>query len=89
MNATAPVCRPPPPPARAWRATRGLVAEGLAGARRGRALFVLAPRLRPILLTTATTVCGLFPLAVAGGPLFSPMATAMLSGLLIATWSRW
>jgi multidrug efflux pump len=42
-------------------------------------------RLRPILLTTATTVCGLFPLAVAGGPLFSPMATAMLSGLLIAT----
>jgi multidrug efflux pump len=34
-------------------------------------------RLRPILLTTATTVCGLLPLAIAGGPLFSPMATAI------------
>jgi len=42
-------------------------------------------RLRPILLTTATTVGGLLPLAVAGGPLFSPMATAMLSGLVVAT----
>lgn len=42
-------------------------------------------RLRPILLTTATTVGGLLPLAISGGPLFSPMATAMLSGLLVAT----
>jgi multidrug efflux pump subunit AcrB len=42
-------------------------------------------RLRPILLTTATTVAGLIPLSLFGGPLFSPMAVALMSGLLVST----
>ncbi len=42
-------------------------------------------RLLPIFLTTATTVGGLLPLALAGGPLWEGMAWCMISGLLIAT----
>ncbi|MEM1180823.1 MAG: efflux RND transporter permease subunit [Acidobacteriota bacterium] len=42
-------------------------------------------RLRPILLTTATTVGGLAPLWIAGGPMFSPMAVAFLFGLVAST----
>ncbi|MEM8964091.1 MAG: efflux RND transporter permease subunit [Acidobacteriota bacterium] len=42
-------------------------------------------RLRPILLTTATTVAGLVPLWLTGGPMFSPMAMAFLAGLVIST----
>ncbi|QEG41037.1 efflux RND transporter permease subunit [Roseimaritima ulvae] len=42
-------------------------------------------RLMPIFLTTATTVGGLFPLAVAGGPLWVGMAWLMISGLTFAT----
>ena len=42
-------------------------------------------RLRPILLTTATTVGGLVPLWLGGGSMFSPMAVAILFGLLFAT----
>jgi len=42
-------------------------------------------RLRPILLTTATTVGGLIPLWLGGGPMFEPMAIAILFGLLFAT----
>lgn len=42
-------------------------------------------RLRPILLTTATTVGGLVPLWLGGGALFSAMAVAILFGLLFAT----
>ena len=42
-------------------------------------------RLRPILLTTATTVGGLVPLWLGGGPLFESMAVAILFGLLFAT----
>jgi len=42
-------------------------------------------RLRPIMLTTATTLGGLFPLALAGGVLFEPMAWAMIAGLGLAT----
>jgi multidrug efflux pump subunit AcrB len=42
-------------------------------------------RLRPILLTTMTTVGGLLPLWLGGGPMFQPMAVAILFGLLFAT----
>lgn len=42
-------------------------------------------RLRPILLTTATTVGGLIPLWLGGGPLFESMAVAILFGLIFAT----
>ncbi len=42
-------------------------------------------RLRPILLTTATTVGGLVPLWLGGGPMFEAMAVAILFGLMFAT----
>ncbi len=42
-------------------------------------------RLRPILLTSATTVLGLAPMAIAGGALWQPMAVLMMSGLAVAS----
>lgn len=42
-------------------------------------------RLRPILLTTATTVGGLIPLWLGGGPMWEPMAISIIFGLLFAT----
>jgi multidrug efflux pump subunit AcrB len=42
-------------------------------------------RIRPILLTTATTVAGLLPLAVSSSTLWPPLASAMISGLLAST----
>ena len=42
-------------------------------------------RLRPILLTTATTVGGLVPLWLGGGPMWEPMAIAIIFGLVFAT----
>jgi len=42
-------------------------------------------RIMPIALTTLTTVGGLLPLALAGGPLFESMATVIIFGLLVAT----
>ena len=42
-------------------------------------------RLRPILLTTFTTVGGLMPLWLGGGPMWEPMAIAIIFGLLFAT----
>ncbi|MFI4874407.1 MAG: efflux RND transporter permease subunit, partial [Blastopirellula sp. JB062] len=42
-------------------------------------------RLMPIFLTTATTVGGLLPLAIAGGPLWEGMAWLMIFGLMVAT----
>jgi multidrug efflux pump subunit AcrB len=42
-------------------------------------------RLRPILLTTATTVGGMMPLALGGGPMFESMGVAIISGLIFAT----
>ena len=42
-------------------------------------------RLRPILLTTVTTVGGLIPLYTGGGAMWEPMAIAIMFGLLFAT----
>ncbi|MCB9591760.1 MAG: efflux RND transporter permease subunit [Sandaracinaceae bacterium] len=42
-------------------------------------------RTRPILLTTATTVAGLTPLLFSRSTLWPPMASAMISGLTVAT----
>ncbi len=42
-------------------------------------------RIRPILLTTATTIGGLIPLWIAGGPLWEPMAVAIIFGLSFST----
>ena len=42
-------------------------------------------RFRPILLTTATTICGLIPLWLGGGIMFEPLAVGILFGLLFAT----
>ncbi len=42
-------------------------------------------RLRPILLTTITTLAGLIPLWTGGGPMFAPMAITIIFGLMFAT----
>jgi len=42
-------------------------------------------RMLPIFLTTATTIGGLFPLALSGGPLWEGMAWLMIFGLVVAT----
>ena len=42
-------------------------------------------RLRPILLTTMTTIGGLIPLWISGGPLWEPMAIAIIFGLAFST----
>lgn len=42
-------------------------------------------RLRPILLTMATAVGGLSPMAILGGNLWRPMAMAIIAGLIFST----
>lgn len=42
-------------------------------------------RMLPIFLTTATTIGGLVPLALSGGPLWEGMAWLMIYGLVVAT----
>jgi multidrug efflux pump subunit AcrB len=42
-------------------------------------------RLRPIVLTTATTIFGLIPLYLGGGEFWEPMAIAIIGGLLLST----
>lgn len=50
------------------------------------AIIVAAQRrLRPILLTTATTVLGMIPLYLGGGLMWEPMAVAIIGGLLFST----
>ncbi len=44
-----------------------------------------AERMQPILLTTSTTVGGLLPLALVGGPMWAGMAWAMIFGLALST----
>ncbi len=42
-------------------------------------------RMRPILLTTITTLCGLLPLWLFGGTLFEPLAVGLIFGLIFGT----
>ncbi|WP_163930966.1 efflux RND transporter permease subunit [Paraferrimonas sp. SM1919] len=42
-------------------------------------------RMRPILLTTATTVLGLMPLLISGGSMWQTMAIAIIAGLIFST----
>lgn len=42
-------------------------------------------RLRPILLSSVTTVMGLIPLALFGGAFFIPMAVSLMGGLIAST----
>ncbi|MCK8060005.1 MULTISPECIES: efflux RND transporter permease subunit [unclassified Fusibacter] len=42
-------------------------------------------RMRPILLSTVTTIFGLVPLVFADSSFFSPMAIALIGGLIVAT----
>ncbi len=44
-------------------------------------------RMRPILLTTITTVFGLVPLLFADSSFFTPMAIALMGGLIVATFN--
>lgn len=47
--------------------------------------FSLQKRIRPILLTTMTTIAGLIPLAITDATLWPPFAYTMIFGLLIST----
>jgi len=42
-------------------------------------------RVRPILMTTCTTMGGLMPLMFNGGPLFQPLATVLIFGLALSS----
>ena len=47
-------------------------------------------RLRPVLMTTATTVLGMIPMAIGGGQgseMWSPMAIAVIGGLTVSSYS--
>ena len=48
-------------------------------------LLAATKRLRPVLLTSTTTVVGLVPLYLFGGALWSPLAVVMMSGLSLAS----
>ena len=41
--------------------------------------------MRPIILTTLTTIGGLLPLSLFGGALWAPMTNGMIFGLLFST----
>jgi multidrug efflux pump subunit AcrB len=59
------------------RAEGATVAEAVSSA--------VTRRIRPIFLTTGTTVLGLVPLAVSSSTLWPPLASALISGLLAST----
>ncbi|MDK2820982.1 MAG: hypothetical protein PWP31_947 [Clostridia bacterium] len=42
-------------------------------------------RFNAIILSAATTIMGLFPLAISGNALFAPMAVSLMSGLMVST----
>lgn len=42
-------------------------------------------RLRPIMVSTCTTIISLIPLAISGGLLWAPMACAIMFGLIVST----
>ena len=48
-------------------------------------IYAAKQRMRPILLTTATTVLGLVPLYLGGGEMWEPMALTIMGGLLFST----
>ncbi|RXF00740.1 efflux RND transporter permease subunit, partial [Pseudoalteromonas phenolica] len=48
-------------------------------------IYAAQQRMRPILLTTATTVLGLIPLYLGGGEMWEPMALTIMGGLLFST----
>ncbi|MBC2856301.1 efflux RND transporter permease subunit [Cetobacterium sp. 2A] len=48
-------------------------------------VFGCQERLRPIFLTVATTLVGLLPLYLFGGPLFQPLAVVLIFGLMMDT----
>ena len=57
-----------------------------AGKEKVEAIMVAAQqRVRPILLTTATTVASLIPLYLSGGEMWKPMAVAIAYGLVFST----
>ena len=41
--------------------------------------------MRPIILTTLTTIGGLLPLSLFGGALWAPMTNGMIAGLIVST----
>ncbi|MEL6545957.1 MAG: efflux RND transporter permease subunit, partial [Myxococcota bacterium] len=47
--------------------------------------YAVRLRTRPILLTSITTIAGLMPLALSSSPLWPPLASAMIAGLLAST----
>lgn len=60
-----------------WERNQGMsIEEACRGA--------VKKRVRPIILTTTTTILGLIPL-IFSGTLFVPMAVALMSGLLVST----
>jgi multidrug efflux pump subunit AcrB len=48
-------------------------------------IYSSVTRVRPILLAAFTTVLGMLPLAIAGGPMWEAMAIAIMCGLSFAT----
>ncbi|HHV65141.1 MAG TPA: efflux RND transporter permease subunit [Peptococcaceae bacterium] len=46
----------------------------------------LKRRYRPIITSSVTTIFGLVPLALSGSTLFTPMAVALMAGLLVSTY---